>query len=251
MGNCLNHRLNRFKDFADDDNMNQKLKYNPNIHHRRSIRLKGYDYSQAGLYFITICCQDRAHLFGQISNGIMALNDAGKMVVKWYYELENKFPDIKCHEMITMPNHFHCIIENVGSVAVDLIAANHVGADLRVCPINKTKPINKTEPVNKTATNNDGEPVNKTGTNNDALVNRIEGEHIGSPQRMVVQWFKTMSTNEYIRGVKNLNWQLFNGKLWQRNYYEHIIRDERSYENISAYIINNPAKWSDDKFHIQ
>lgn len=75
-------------------------KYNPNIHHRKSIRLKGYDYSQTGLYFITICCQDRAHLFGEIVNDIMIMTDAGTMVAKWYTELENKFVDIKCHEMV-------------------------------------------------------------------------------------------------------------------------------------------------------
>lgn len=99
-------------------------KYNPNIHHRKSIRLKGYDYSQAGLFFITICVQDRKCLFGEIVNGAMILNDAGQMVEKWYRELENKYPDKKCHEMVVMPNHFHCIIENVVTV----------GADLRVCP---------------------------------------------------------------------------------------------------------------------
>lgn len=103
-------------------------RYNPNIHHRRSIRLKGYDYSQAGLYFVTICVQNREHLFGNIKNGEMILNDAGQMVEKWYYELENKFPDIKCDAMIVMPNHFHCIIENIGT------AVGAVGADLRVCP---------------------------------------------------------------------------------------------------------------------
>jgi REP element-mobilizing transposase RayT len=191
-------------------------KYNPHIHHRRSIRLKGYDYSQAGLYFITICVQNRACLFGEIINGEMILNDAGVMVEKWYFELENKYPDINCHEMVVMPNHFHCIVENVG-------------ADLRVCP-----------------DKNDGNATNDGDVINDG---DVEGEHIGSPLHRVVQWFKTMSTNEYIRGVKNLGWQPFNGKLWQRNYYEHIIRNEQSYKNISAYIINNPAKWNDDKFY--
>jgi putative transposase len=63
----------------------------------------------------------------------------------------------------------------------------------------------------------------------------------------VVQWFKTMTTNEYIRGVKNLGWIRFDGKLWQRNYWEHIIRDEYSYQNITEYIINNPLKWENDK----
>ena len=87
------------------------MKYNPKIHHRQSIRLKGYDYSQAGLYLLTICTQNRIHLFGDINNGIMKLNDAGNMLCYWYNELENKYQNIQCHEMVVMPNHFHCIIE--------------------------------------------------------------------------------------------------------------------------------------------
>ena len=94
------------------------MKYNPILYHRRSIRLKGYNYSKAGLYFITICVQNRECLFGNVINDKTILNDAGQMVVKWYYELENKYPDKKCHEMIVMPNHFHCIIENVTGVPI-------------------------------------------------------------------------------------------------------------------------------------
>ena len=71
----------------------------------------------------------------------------------------------------------------------------------------------------------------------------------GSPLSAVVGWFKTMSTNEYIRGVKQLGWPPFDRKLWQRNYYEHIIRDDRSLCEIAYYITNNPARWSDDKFY--
>ena len=189
--------------------MNQ---YNLNKHNRKSIRLKGYDYSQAGLYFITICCQNKVHLFGNVINKQMILNDAGKMIEKWFNELQNKFPDIKCHEMVVMPNHIHFIIENIGSV----------GADLCVCPNDSNFP--KTE----------------------KRVSEILGEHAGSPLHRVLQWFKTMSTNEYIRGVKNNNWIPFDGKLWQRNYWEHIIRNDQSYQKISDYIINNPSKWNDD-----
>ena len=65
---------------------------------------------------------------------------------------------------------------------------------------------------------------------------------------MVVRWFKTMSTNEYIRGVNELGWTPFERKLWQRNYYEHIIRDDASLQNIAYYIESNAANWQDDDF---
>src|SRR5680860_19825 len=98
--------------------------HNSNFHQRKSIRLKGYDYSKAGLYFISICVQNRECLFGEVRtvvgaplfgclNGSMdaqpgvpvrkiILNDAGEMIVKWYYELENKYLEIRCHEMVVM-----------------------------------------------------------------------------------------------------------------------------------------------------
>ena len=216
------------------------MPYNPNIHHRRSIRLPGYDYAQAGLYFVTICVQHRECLFGQVLNGEMIHNDAGKMLLRWYGELENKFAAIRCHEMVVMPNHFHFIVANVG-------------ADLRVRP-----------------NENYGEPL---------LGEHILGEHIGSPLRAdddadqmkgqthrsaptqvcpngsplraVVQWLKTMTTNEYIRGVKSLGWPPFDGKLWQRNYYEHIIRNEESHNKIADYILNNPAHWAEDMLFVE
>ncbi len=152
----------------------------------------------------------------------MILNDAGKMIAKWYNELENKFPDIRCREMIVMPNHIHCIVENIGI---------YVGADLRVCPDKSISDNTVSEKSDNTVFEN------------------IEGEHTGSPLHRVVQWFKTMTTNEYIRGVKSLGWQPFNGKLWQRNYWEHIIRNKQSYQTISKYIANNPTNWNDDKFY--
>lgn len=169
--------------------MKKKQSYNPLIHHRRSIRLKNYDYSQAGFYFITICCQDGIGYFGDIQNGNLILNDAGKMIEYWYFQIEKKYLDIQCLEMIVMPNHFHCIFQNIGT------------------------------------------------------------EKIISPLSQIIQWFKTMTTNEYIRGVKNLLWPPFHSKLWQRNYHEHIIRHEKAYQNIATYIINNPLLWEKDKFY--
>lgn len=212
------------------------MNYNPNIHHRRSIRLKGYDYSKAGLYFITICCQNRDCLFGEIIDNLMILNDAGKMIEKWCIELENKFPDIKLGEFIVMPNHFHCIIINNGN-GNPIIETNTteamVGADLRVCP--------------DTDKSESDETILDEHIGSQNPVEHIWDEHIGSPLHTVMQWFKTMTTNGYIRGVKTLGWKPFDKKIWQRNYHEHIIRNEQSYQTISDYIINNPAKWKGDK----
>jgi REP element-mobilizing transposase RayT len=209
--------------------------YNPDIHHRRSIRLKGFDYASEGLYFVTMCVQNRECLFGEIKNNEMVLNDAGRMVEKWYNKTHDKFPDIICHEMVIMPNHFHCIWENVG-----LHGASPVGAHPCVRP-----PKQNMEPLTKIVIDDyDG----KEGAHMGAPLPTDLGEHTGSPLSMVVRWFKTMSTNEYIRGVNELGWPPFDRKLWQRNYYEHIIRDDMSLQNIAYYIENNPAHWQDDDF---
>ena len=204
--------------------------YDPNIHHRRSIRLKGYDYASAGLYFVTICTQNRECLFGEIENDEMVLNDAGRMVERWYHKTQENFPDIVCHEMIVMPNHFHCIWENVG-----LENALDVGANPCVRPVKNNHVINEGAHA--------GAPLRDVVNDSDWVENVS-----GSPLSAVVGWFKTMSTNEYIRGVKQLDWPPFDRKLWQRNYYEHIIRNDQSLCEISNYIINNPAHWPDDKF---
>ena len=252
---------------------------NPKYPNRKSIRLKGYDYSQAGLYFITICTQYRKHLFGEIvgadpcvcpqtgadlrvypqTGPQMILNGAGKMITRWYYELENKFIDIKCHEMVVMPNHIHFIIENTG-LSTKTNDEIYVGADLGVCP-NKTGEHNnkKTGEHNNKKTdehnnNKTGEHNNKkTGEHNnkktDEHNNKKTDEHVGSPLPTIVQWFKTMTTNEYIRGVKNGQYPRFEKRVWQRNYWEHIVRNENEYLRISQYIINNPAKWAQDKLN--
>jgi hypothetical protein len=80
-------------------------KYNPKIHHRKSIRLKVYDYAQTGLYFITICCQNRICRFGNVENEGMIFSDVGRLVEKWYFEMENKFSDSQCLERVVMPIH--------------------------------------------------------------------------------------------------------------------------------------------------
>lgn len=91
--------------------MTVNTKYNPDKHHRRSIRLCGYDYAQEGLYFVTICCQDRMCLFGEIVNGEMVLNDAGRMVEKCWLAMPERYQNVILHEYVVMPNHFHAILQ--------------------------------------------------------------------------------------------------------------------------------------------
>jgi REP element-mobilizing transposase RayT len=197
------------------------------------MRLKGYDYSKAGLYFITICVQNHESMFGEIQTSKMILNDAGKMIEKWYFEIENKYPDIFCREMVVMPNHFHCILETTGEHPEKQRDA-HVGTPLRGRPY-----INE---FGGPDINEFGPPVEKTKYGPD---NKKYGASIGE----IIDWFKTMTTNEYIRGVKNFNWKRFNGKLWQRNYWDRIVRDETAYQMIAKYIENNPSLWKCDNLN--
>ena len=196
-------------------------KYNPNIHHRRSIRLKGYDYSQPGLYFITICVKNRKHLFGHIADGEMILNDAGQMVESEWLKLPQRFQNIELHKYIVMPNHFHAILQIVGVSLV--VAPNDTTAQNDIVDATKK-----------------GQPqgIAPTGV---APTGKTVGDMVGA--------FESITTVKYIRGVKNKNWKPFDGILWQRNYWEHIIRNEKSYQAISKYILNNPLKWNDDKFN--
>jgi len=189
---------------------------NPAKHHRRSIRLKGYDYSKAGLYFITINTQNRACLFGTIENGEMILNEAGMMVENEWLKLLERFQNIALHEYVVMPNHFHAILEIVGATLV------------------VAQPLVVTQP-HMVAQNENGQPQGIAPTG------KTVGDMVGA--------FESITTVEYIRGVKTNNWQIFDKKLWQRNYHEHIIRNEQSYIKISEYIINNPANWDNDSLN--
>lgn len=201
-------------------------KYNPHIHHRRSIRLKGYDYAQPGLYFVTICCQNRACLFGDIVNGEMVLNDAGKIANDCWIEIPNHFPNSELHEHIVMPNHIHGIIE---------LKSESVGAENFPPNNNNVNDGNETENFSP----NNIRANDSIGANDDSPL-RSPSKTIGS----IVRGFK-IGVTKWMRQ----NTDVFD--VWQRNYFEHIIRNEKSYETISDYISNNPAKWQDDKFFIK
>ncbi len=203
------------------------MKYNPHIHHRKSIRLKGFDYSQEGVYFVTICAQNRECLFGTVENGKMILNDAGKMIDTHCNKLTERYWHIILDEYMIMPNHFHgIIIINNKIVGASLVGAQIVDTRTHSDEMMDTMERAGTRPA-------------PTNIKNDPTIGNIIGA------------FKSITTHEYINGVKNYDWQSFDGRLWQKNYYEHIIRNEQSLREIREYIINNPMNWEKDELYYE
>ena len=188
------------------------MKYNPEIHHRRSIRLKGYDYSRAGAYFITICTKDRRCFFGEISNGEMLFNDAGRMIWSVWNDMPLHYSGVEIDEFVVMPNHFHGIVVLVG-------------AGPRACPGGRL-----CDPRKSTT----GQPQGVVPA-------------LSLPD--VAHRFKTMTTKCYTDGVKQSGWMPYPGKLWQRNYWDHIIRNESTLDRLRGYIRYNPAQWESDQLY--
>lgn len=178
------------------------MKYDPDRHHRRSIRLKGYDYSEGGAYFVTICTQGRECLFGDIVDDEMRLNDTGTMVRDLWHEIPEHFRHADIDEFVVMPNHFHGIIVIVGAQFI--------------------------APFDCDAINNN----KKQGVMN----------HAPTTVGEIVRAFKARCTNA-INHIRNTP----GTPLWQRNYYEHIIRGEGEMNRIRKYIVDNPAKWAEDE----
>jgi len=179
-----------------------KMTYDPTKHHRRSIRLRGYDYRQAGAYFVTICSQNRECMFGQVVEGQMILNAPGHMVELVWRELPQHYPGIEVDAFVVMPNHVHGIIILVG-------------AGPRACP------------------DKSGQPQGVTPTTTMSLPD-------------VVHRFKSLTTARYRRGVLQDSWPAFPGRLWQRNYHEHVVRSEEELNRIQQYVIDNPLHWEED-----
>jgi len=190
-----------------DTFMDNTSSLDPGIHNRHSIRLRGYDYSQAGVYFVTICTERRECLFGVVENGEMYLNEAGCMVEALCDELPQRFPGVELSTKIVMPNHFHGILS----------ITEHTRRDSGVASAGHLQ----------------GVPL-RTETKRASL-----GTIIGA--------FKSLTTNEYISGVSEHAWQPFPGRLWQRNFYEHIIRDQREFDAITESICATPANWDKDE----
>ena len=191
------------------------MKYNPQKHHRRSIRLKGYDYRNAGAYFVTICTKNRECILNDpIVNGI--INDVWLALPSW-------FPTIALDEFVIMPNHTHFVVWN-NVVATHTIALNPPSPNVNP-PENRTgaSPIPTTWVIPKP------EKINTLP----AL-----GDIVGA--------FKSLVFKVYLDWIE-INDPSRRAKFWQRNYYEHIVRSERELNAIRRYIKDNPKNWKMDR----
>jgi putative transposase len=190
------------------------------IKHRKSIRLKKYDYCDAGWYFVTTCTNDKKEVFGEIMNNRMVLNKNGVLIKSNWENLINKFI-IELDDFIIMPNHVHGI--------VIIRQSNVVGVSfMKPSIIDKHELNNKTKII-----------ISKTN-HHMKLLNNKKGLINQTPTiGLIIRHFKSKCTYE-------LHKNGFTNDLWQRNYYEHIIRNEPDLYRIRQYIRDNPKNWEND-----
>jgi len=194
--------------------------YNSEIHHRRSIRLKGYDYSSADAYFVTVCSYKKELIFSSVRAGLASapnhnnsviLKSPGKIISNCLYKIPERFKNVVIDEFVIMPNHFHGIL-----IKFD------VGAGPCACPDLNIEDLGATT---------GSRPYNLSLSD-------------------VIERFKSLTIKKYIEGIKMYDWQPFRGKLWQRNYYERIIRNEKELNIYRKYIEDNPSEWNEDEYFI-
>ena len=219
-----------------------------NLPVRKPNRLKNYDYSRNGAYFVTILVENRAEIFGKIENGKMILNEYGQIVQDEWLKTKNLRENVKLHEFVVMPNHFHAIVEITRKGVLHTPDNTH-GDRTGVCntPLHHTTDIYTAStydtrkgvlhtPVDKT----NGIPLHSTGVCNTPLrmMPQSPSDNVGA----VVRGFKSA----VFRRMHEIGWV---GKIWHRSFHDHIIRDENDYRRIAEYIENNPQKWFDDCFY--
>jgi putative transposase len=174
-----------------------------------STRLTNWDYRSIGAYFITICTHNREHYFGEIENGKMILSNIGVLANVFWYEIKNHSKNIELGEFVIMPNHIHGILI-VNNM--DLNAEALHATPLHATPLQSDK----------------NEQMSKISPKSNSI-------------STIIRPYKSAVTKH----ANRLNFEF----KWQTRFHDHIIRDQKSFNNISNYIINNPSNWGIDKFH--
>jgi REP element-mobilizing transposase RayT len=198
-------------------------RFNPDIHHRRSVRLKGFDYSQPAAYFITICTRDRVSSLGDVVEGVATLSAAGSIVQNIWDSLPDRFPNVAVDAFIVMPNHVHGIL----IVGTQFLAPKPVRqADVQSVGAQFIAPRTVLPPIAKFPDGAVQGAMNRAPTLGEC-----------------VRAFKAASTRLIRVGGFDF--------AWQRGFYERVIRDENELRRVQAYIEANPANWDTDEEHVR
>ncbi|WP_429885137.1 transposase [Geoalkalibacter halelectricus] len=190
--------------------------YDPEIHNRKSMRLRNFDYAGASAYFVTVCTWQRACLFGEVVDGNVRLNELGMVVRDEWLRTPQVRPKVVLDEFVVMPNHFHAIFW----------ITDPVGAH-RCAPWSNTAPIPQPG-------------MNDGGRAHVSAPLRRKSNSLGS----IIAGFKSAATKR-INALRDASGR----PVWQRNYYEHVIRGERDLHAIRQYVADNPAQWEMDTNH--
>jgi putative transposase len=224
---------------------------------RHSLRLPAYDYAWTGSYFVTVCIQGRVCALGAVAGGVVALSEIGQMVDSWWNSIPGRFPTVGLDAYVVMPNHLHGILQ--------------IGRDTEKNDRRGRPPCLPFPTADQARSENDARGIDRSPYPiRDTRPSGDEGRHGGLPLRLetptpgewpidtvpvslgrVMQWFKSATTKDYGVGVRDYAWPPYERRLWQRNYYEHVVRDEADLSRIRAYIEHNPARWAEDEEYQQ
>jgi hypothetical protein len=211
---------------------------------RRSVRLPGHDYTGEAVYFVTLCSWEKQNLFGTIQNGIVQLSPFGEIVNSEWLRTPQIRPEITLGEYMIMPNHFHA---NVAFVGAHGRAPSRLGGDQDP---GKSDGFPE-KGLDSTRTQPQGNAGEKgEGSGDSPGLSKGVRAHGSAPLRVLhslgsmIAGFKSTTTVQInlLRGTPR-------APVWQRNYWEHIIRDEEDWQRIADYILGNPLKWREDQLY--
>ena len=220
-------------------------------HNRKLNRLKKFDYARPGYYFITICTQGRYPYFGHIKNDVMCVNKFGSIVYRRWEWLCAQYPYIRPHAFVVMQNHVHGVLEicDASSVGADMVGLDNASDESKTSVGTGRDGLNKTSNYIKTSVGT-GRDLSLHAHCIDTSIHDIPRiSHHDVSARGIV---KIKPLSELIGAFKTTSSKMIHEHgcpafRWQRSFHDHIIRDERAYQNICRYIINNPQAWWRDR----
>ncbi len=206
-----------------------------------STRLKYWDYANPGLYFITICTHNHNCDFGFINEAKINLNTQGVFAFNNWKKIRDKFENVILDEFVVMPNHVHGIIiitknenDKIGRAAINHGSKNNTAID--------GIGMDKKDAIKGEDATNGGDAINRVSSGRGGITGENNPMNTKHSVSKIIRWYKGRCTFEIRKNIDP-------GFKWQSRFYDHIIRNEKSYLKIKEYIRYNPNKWEDDRYY--